>query len=59
MKIVKKVRAIKTGYWLTIESRKLKKLFSHMVSSSIDKNIKICLLTDIKFFKVIFNEKAI
>ena len=58
LKIVKKVTSSKNGYWLTIESRRIKKFLNDLLLSSSDKNMKIGLLANNKIFEVIVREKS-
>ena len=58
LKIVKKVTSSKNGYWLTIESRRIKKFLNDLLLSSIDHNIKIGLLANNKVFAVIVRKTS-
>ena len=58
LKIVKKVKSSKNGYWLTIESRRIKKFLNDLLLSSIDHNIKIGLLANNKVFAVIVRKTS-
>ena len=58
LKIVEKVTTSKTGYWLTIESRRIKKFLNNLLSSSSDQNTEIGLLANPKIFKVVLREKS-
>ena len=48
----------KNGYWLTIESRRIKKFLNDLLLSSSDQNMKIGLLANNKIFEVIVREKS-
>ena len=58
LKIVKKVKSSKFGYWFTIELRKIKKFLNDLLSSSSDQNIKIGLLGNHKIFELIVREES-
>ena len=52
LKFVRKVKCSKIGYWLEIESRRLKKFLNKLLSSSTDHNIIIGMLANPNIFRV-------
>ena len=58
LKVVRKVKSSKIGYWLRIESRRIKKFLNDLLLSSSDQNMKIGLLANNKIFEVIVREKS-
>ena len=58
LRIVKKIRTMKTGYWIKIDSDRFNKFFNFLLSRPTDKNIKLGLFANKKIFKVTFSGES-
>ena len=57
LKLARKVTTSESGFWLKIESKRVKRFLNHLLSNSSDQNVKVGLLANNNIFKVIVTNK--